>query len=97
MGIRDGDGVFSQRLRQASGLSLDWCVQVMGMKLPSQDSEAFASVVRAKTHTSQTVLTLLARTNEMQLKQQALGKLPELLKIIQDEEQKMKLITSTIV
>lgn len=62
------------------------------MRLPEEDADEFATVVRAKGQASQTALTMLARTNETMFKKQALGKLPELLKIIQDEEGKMKLI-----
>jgi len=62
------------------------------MSLPIAEADEFASVVRAKGQASQTVLTMLARTNETQFKRQALGKLPELLKIIQEEQGKMKLI-----
>jgi hypothetical protein len=58
------------------------------MRLPGQQSEAFASVMRAKSNAANTALTLAARVNDAQLKRQALGKLPEILKLIQDEEKR---------
>lgn len=64
--------------------------------MPPDDTDAFASVVRAKGQASQTVLTMVARTNDTQLKKQALGKLPELLKLIQEEEGRMKLIETAV-
>jgi hypothetical protein len=66
------------------------------MDLPPDDTDAFASVVRAKGQASQTVLTMVARTNDTQLKKQALGRLPELLKLIQEEEGRMKLIETAV-
>jgi hypothetical protein len=54
--------------------------------LPKQNSLGFPSIVRAKSHAAQTVLAMLARTNEAQLKKQALSRLPELLRLIQDED-----------
>jgi hypothetical protein len=63
------------------------------MELPPATHESFSSVMRAKGQAAQTALTLLARSNDTQLKRQALGKLPELLRIIQDEESKMKTIS----
>lgn len=44
----------------------------------------------------QTVLTMKARVEEGSFKRQALGKLPELLKIIHDEENRMRLIEGAI-
>lgn len=62
------------------------------MKLPGQESEQFGAITRAKSHASQTVLTTLLRVNEMRLKRQALGRLPELLRRIKEEEAKMKTV-----
>jgi hypothetical protein len=67
-------------------------VQILRRDLPEEESEGFASVVRAKSHAAQTVLTMQARTNEMLLKKQALDKLPDLLRLIRDEEQRGTLI-----
>ena len=94
--LRDGDGFLADKLSEASERSLDWCLEILKAKLPPDDTDAFASVVRAKGQASQTVLTMVARTNDTQLKKQALGKLPELLKLIQEEEGRMKLIETAV-
>jgi len=44
--------------------------------------------MRAKSAASQTVLTLVGRVNDQELRKRALDRLPDLLKIIQDEELK---------
>lgn len=62
------------------------------MNLPRQKSEAFPAVLRAKSHASNTVLTLAARVDETKLKRQALDKLSELVEIIKNEESRMKLV-----
>ena len=51
-----------------------------------------STLLRAKGIASQTVLTMLMRTNEQQLKKQQLNQLPALLKMIRDEEKRLPLI-----
>lgn len=60
--------------------------------MPRPDSEAFAAVLRAKGQAAQTVLMLAAKTQETSLKKQYLGRLPELIKQVQEEEKKIKLL-----
>jgi hypothetical protein len=54
----------------------------------SGNDPTFAGVMRAKSAASQTVLTLVSRVNDQELRKRALDRLPELLRIIQDEEMK---------
>jgi len=65
---------------------------VLKRDLPAEDSGAFPAVMRAKSHASNTALTLAARVDETNLKRQTLDRLSELVEIIRTEE--MKLIRS---
>jgi hypothetical protein len=101
--LRDGndlleqlDGLVPQQLVEATQLSLKHCIDILNMKYPNQKSQAFAAVMRAKSHASNTALTLAARIDETHLKRQQLGRLPDLLKIIQDEENRARLIEHMI-
>jgi hypothetical protein len=58
------------------------------MGLPDTDSDAFGHVLRAKSHASNTVLTLATRVNEARLKERTLDKFSELVEIIKSEEQR---------
>lgn len=62
------------------------------MKTPSTWHDAFGAIVRAKGVAAQTGLHTLLRVNEMRLKQQTIGKLPELLKRIAEERKKIEAI-----
>jgi hypothetical protein len=68
---------------------MDYCVDTLRMPLPRQKSEAFPAVLRAKSHASNTVLTLAARINDADLKRQTLDKLSELVEIIKQEDRKL--------
>jgi hypothetical protein len=68
---------------------LDWCNEILRRPLPkSGNNPSFAGIMRAKSAASQTVLTLVGRVNDQELRKRALDRLPDLLKIIQDEEMK---------
>jgi len=54
----------------------------------SGNDPTFAGIVRAKSAAAQTVLTLVGRVNDQELRKRALDRLPDLLKIIQQEELK---------
>ena len=95
-GLRDRNGVLAGKLSRALELSLDWDLEILEADLPPNDTDAFASVVRAKGQASQTVKMLAARIDDNELKKQALGRLPELLKLIQEEEGRMKLIEAAV-
>lgn len=64
------------------------------MELPARrEKEAFAAILTSKDRASQTILTLVARSNENKLKRQAVDKMSELIRLIQaEEERRMKLI-----
>jgi hypothetical protein len=66
------------------------------MSIDDPDPEIRNATGRLVNQAAQTILTMKARTNEESFKRQALGKLPELLKIIHEEESRMKLIEGTI-
>ena len=93
---KDGDGVLADKLSRALELSLDWDLQILKTELPPEDTDAFASVVRAKGQASQTVKMLAARIDDNELKRQTLKRLPDLIKLIQEEEGRMKLIESAV-
>jgi hypothetical protein len=93
--LRDGNGVLANKLSEALELSLDWDLQILKANLPPDDTDAFASVVRAKGQASQTVKMLAARIDDNELKKRALDRLPELLRLIQEEE-KHKLIEHVV-
>ncbi len=73
---------------------MDWCSDILKYPLPARDDEAFGTIARAKGVAAQTGLHTLMRVNEMRLKRQALGKLPELLARIREEQTKIKAITN---
>ncbi len=92
--IPDGSGVLAGKLETVGELALDWCDQILRHPLPSKDDEAFGTIARAKGVAAQTGLHTLMRVNEMRLKRQALGKLPELLRRIREEEKKIPLLNA---
>jgi hypothetical protein len=83
--LRDGDGLLSGKLETGADLSLDWCIEALKMPL-KKDDENFAAIIRAKSNASNTVLTLVARVNEAELRKRVMDRMPELLKLIQAEE-----------
>ena len=90
--LRDGDGVLAGKLERAAEQSLDWCSEVLAIPTPSTADENLGVVARAKGVAAQTVLHTLLRVGDQQLKRAALGKLPELLRRIREEEAKLKTI-----
>ena len=80
-------------MTETVGLSVEWCRDVLKQKLPGQDSEAYAPVLRAKGQAAQTILMLAAKTQENSLRKQYLGRLPELIKEVQEEERKIRLLS----
>lgn len=64
--------------------------------MPGQDSEAYAPVLRAKGQAAQTVLMLAAKTQETSLKKQYLGRLPELIKAVQEEDKKIRILAGVL-
>jgi hypothetical protein len=81
----NGDGLLSGKLETGADLSLDWCIEALKMPLMKED-ENFAAIIRAKSNASNTVLTLVARVNEAELRKRVMDRMPELLKLIQAEE-----------
>lgn len=92
--LRDGDGILAGKLIEGAGLALDHSIDVLKMELPARrEKEAFAAILTSKDRASQTILTLVARSNENKLKRQAVDKMSELIRLIQaEEERRMKLI-----
>ncbi len=86
----NGDGLLAGKLDNVGELALDWCDEILRYPLPDRDDEAFGTIARAKGVAAQTGLTTLVRVNEMRLKRAALGKLPELLRRIREEQQKIR-------
>lgn len=66
------------------------------MSMDDPDPEIRNATGRLINQAAQTILTMKARADEGSFKRQALGKLPELLKIIHDEENRMKLIEGVV-
>ncbi len=89
-----GDGLLAGKLETVGELALDWCNQILRHPLPGEDSEQFGTIARAKGVAAQTGLHTLMRVNEMRLKRAALGKLPELLRRIREEEKKLPLLNA---
>ena len=52
----------------------------------NKDDDNFAAIIRAKSNASNTVLTLVARVNEAELRKKVMDRMPELLKLIRAEE-----------
>jgi hypothetical protein len=94
--IRDGDDLLAQKLVEAGGLSLDYCIEILRRPLPEELSKdtayQFQAITRAKGIAAQIVLTMLARTNDQQLKRRQLDALPDLIRMIKAEEKKLTLI-----
>ena len=83
--LRGGDGLLSGKLETGADLSLDWCIEALQMPL-KKDDDNFAAIIRAKSNASNTVLTLVARVNEAELRKKVMDRMPELLKLIRAEE-----------
>ena len=92
--ISHGDGLLAGKLENVGELALDWCDEILRYPLPDRDDEAFGTIARAKGVAAQTGLHTLMRVNEMRLKRAALGKLPELLRRIREEEKKLPLLNA---
>lgn len=94
--IVGGSSVLAEKLALAGELAFDWCIEVLKWRVPhkmNRDNMAWVSMVtRCKGIASQTILTMLARTNDQQLRRQQLNQLPELLALIRDEEKRLPLI-----
>ena len=90
--LRDGAGLLADKLDKAGDLALDWNIEILSRETPQPGDDGYGAVVRAKGVAAQTTLTTTMRVNEMQFRRQALGKLPELLKRIKEEEGKLKTI-----
>jgi len=68
----------------------------MPKKVTKNSMAIFNTLLRAKGVASQTVLTMMARTNDTQLKRQTLNQLPDLLRLIREEEKHLPLLDGRI-
>jgi len=56
------------------------------MKYPARSEDAYASVMRGKSAAAQMSMMLAAKTQDAQLRKQAMDKLPELIKLVQQHD-----------
>lgn len=95
--VRGGTDLLADELDFASGLAIKRQIEILEMSIDDPDPEIRNATGRLVNQAAQTILTMKARADEGSFKRQALGKLPELLKIIHDEENRMKLIEGVVI
>jgi hypothetical protein len=78
----DGKSVLGSRLETVSSKAVDKLEEIMGLPL-NKDDPRFAGVLRAQTSAANTALTVQAKVDETALRRQAVDRLPELLRLME--------------
>jgi hypothetical protein len=81
-----GSSTLANKLGAVSERAIDTIDEILAIPL-NPESDQYASVLRAKTAAANTALTTMGKVDENRLRGQAIDRLPELFKIIAEEEQ----------
>lgn len=92
MQIRHRDGMLARKLERGARLSLDFCNEILAMPMPEVYHKQYPTIMRAKTAASQTVLMMVAKTDENQLRRAQNTELSQLLKRVMEEEKRIPLL-----
>jgi hypothetical protein len=88
--IRDGDDVLPRLLNEGVVLSFEEAVNILRWRHESiEDKTVLGIIVRAKCSIINTMQTTAMRVNEERFRQQRFDRLPELIKLIQEEEKRL--------
>ena len=87
-GLRNGDGLLADELEECNKLALERTKELLEIVL-DPDNENYAANLRAINSAIGNIFTMSARTNDTAFRRHALDKLPEILKLIKEEEQKL--------
>jgi hypothetical protein len=82
----DGGNDLAAKLERVSAKAIDKADQILDLPLPSADHASFAAVLRAQNAVINSALTTQARVDENRLRAHVTDRLPELLKILAEEE-----------
>ena len=87
-GIRDGANLLAVALDDATQLSISESINILRMAY-SEDDKKFGIVLRAKCSVVNSILNAKLRVAEESFRQQRFDRLPELIKLIQEEEKRL--------
>jgi hypothetical protein len=82
----NGRSDLAVKLERVSAKAIDKADQILDLPLPSADHASFGAVLRAQNAAINSALTTQARVDENRLRAGVVDKLPELLKILAEEE-----------
>ena len=82
----NGRGDLAVKLERVSAKALNKADEILDLPLPSADHASFAAVLRAQNAAINSALTTQARVDENRLRAHVADRLPELLKILAEEE-----------
>jgi hypothetical protein len=88
-GVTDDKNALASKLERVTEKAIDKADEILDLPLPNPDSESFGAVLRAQNAAANTVLNTQVKVDEHSLRRQTIDKLPELVRIIREEELKL--------
>ena len=82
----NGGNDLAAKLERVSAKAIDKADQILDLPLPSADHASFGAVLRAQNAAINSALTTQVRVDENRLRGATIDRLPELLKILAEEE-----------
>jgi hypothetical protein len=82
----DGKSELAATLERVSAKAIEKADQILDLPLPSADHANFGAVLRAQNAAANTILNTQIRVDENCLRAHVVDRLPELLKILAEEE-----------
>jgi hypothetical protein len=82
----NGGNDLAAKLERVSAKALNKADEILDLPLPSADHASFGAVLRAQCSATNTVLNTQTKVDENQLRRGVADRLPELLKILAEEE-----------
>jgi hypothetical protein len=89
-GTNGDKSALATKLERVTEKAIDKTDQILDLPLPDPDTASFGAVLRAQTASATTVLNTQVRVDENRLRKQRIDRLPEILQIIKEEEEKLK-------
>ena len=87
-GLRDGSSLLADELEECNRLSLERTKEILGILL-DPDNENYQANLRAINTAIGNTFTMSARTNDTAFRRHALDRLPEILRLIKEEEKNL--------
>jgi hypothetical protein len=88
-GMTDGKNALASKLERVTEKAIDKADEILDLPLPDPDTASFGAVLRAQNAAANTILNTQVKVDEHSLRRQTINKLPDLVRIIREEELKL--------